>query len=170
MVRLYVYHTNDDDPKKCSARKMKKFDKAELLTHQREIPRGGVILDPFASKAVSVEDREEMETHGIIALDCSWENAEEMFLTVKSRRSLKPRALPYLLAVNPVNYGKPFKLSTLEAFAAALVITGHREQAEEILGLYNWGPNFLIVNKEPLSDYEKAKTSKEVSEAQNNFV
>jgi pre-rRNA-processing protein TSR3 len=170
MPSLFVYKMDDDDPKKCTARKMKKFEMAHLVTRMDELPRGALLLDPYAEKAVSKEDLGISEEHGIVALDCSWENAEEIFKKAVDRRKLTPRALPFLLAVNPVNYGKPFRLSTLEAFAATLYILGWEEEAERLLGLYTWGQHFIPTNKEPLTDYAKARTSKEVSEAQNNFV
>jgi pre-rRNA-processing protein TSR3 len=167
-IKLVVYHTNEDDPKKCSARKLKKFNFASLETSIRKIPKGAIVLSPFAEKSISKEDLEIAKKNGIIAVDCSWKNAENCFnlLDIKNNS----RALPYVVAVNPVNYGKPFKLSTLEAFATVLYILDEIEHAKEILRLYKWGPHFIELNKEPLEEYRKAKNSGEVINIMNQYI
>ena len=98
----------------------------------------------------------------------SWKKAEELLFKLKNRG--KSRALPYLVAANPTNFGKPFKLSTVEAFASALYIMGNEDQAQRILGKFKWGPHFLQMNKQPLDEYFQAASSLEVVEAQKEFL
>jgi len=167
-IRLLVYHTNEDDPKKCSAKKLQRFGYATLEKQLRKLPRHAVLLNPFAEKCFSPEDIELCSKYGIIALDCSWKTAEKTFHTLES--TMSSRALPFLLAANPVNYGKPFQLSTLEALAAALYIIGETKHAQEILGIYTWGCRFLELNKEPLEEYRKAQNSAEVIRFMNQYI
>lgn len=159
-----------DDPKKCTARKLARFGHAELVKRLSLIPYSPILLDPYSSKVLSKDDIEIATKHGLLVIDCSWEGAENSINMVRSKKKLVPRALPFLVAVNPVNYGKPFQLSTMEAFAGALIILGFRAEAEKLLGIYKWGKNFLIMNEQPLLEYEKAKNSEEVIKAQAEFV
>ena len=167
-IKLIVYHANEDDPKKCSARKLKKFGFIELQTNIRKTPRNTVLLNPFAKKSFSKEDKKFAKKNGIFAVDCSWKNAENNFGYLAKRNY--SRALPFVIAVNPVNYGKPLKLTTLEAFAAALYILGETDHAKNILNIYKWGPHFLELNKEPLEDYRKASNSKEIIEFMQQYI
>jgi len=167
-IKLIVYHANEDDPKKCTAKKLGRFGFADIVTNIKKTPKKAVLLNPFAKKSISKEDLIIAKNHGILAVDCSWENVEHSFDFLNKRCS--PRALPFLVAVNPVNYGKPFKLSTLEAFAASLYIMGETDHAFEILKIYNWGPQFLELNKEPLEDYRKAKNSTEIIKIMKYYV
>ncbi len=62
-------------------------------------------------------------------------------------------------------------LNSVEAFAAALVILGEAEQAEQILSAFSWGGiRFLEVNHDPLTEYAAAKDSAEVVEIQSCYL
>ena len=54
--------------------------------------------------------------------------------------------VPYLLATNPVNYGKPWKLNCVEALAAAFYITGYEDYGRRLLEDFGWGESFWNVN------------------------
>ena len=161
-MELLIYHANQCDPKKCSGKKLARFELVRMTRHMNQL-RPFLVLSPFSEKALSPEDK---GTRGLAALDCSWAHAEEVF----SRVRLLERALPFLVAANPVNYGKPFKLSTVEALAAGLVILGERALAELILSKFNWGHVFLELNREPLAEYAAARDSAEVVRIQAAYL
>ncbi len=167
-IKLYIYHANEDDPKKCTAKKMHKFGFANMERNIKKTPRNTILLNPFAKKSISTEDVCIAKQNGILALDCSWKNAEKSFDFLNKRNF--SRAIPFVVASNPVNYGKPFKLTTLEAFASALYILNEVDQAKNILNIYKWAPHFLELNKEPLEDYRKAKSSAEVIKKMNEYI
>jgi len=163
MIPLLAYRDNTCDPRKCSVKKLARSGKVRIVPRIRDLPRGTILLDPTAERALSPADR---PARSLSVLDCSW-----VVLDTSAVRSLRRRrALPFLLAANPVNFGKPFKLSSLEAFAAALFILGEREQAEGILSIYTWGRRFLEVNREPLERYAAAKDSGEVVAIQGEYL
>ena len=133
----------------------------------RRLPRGAVVLNPFSRRAFSPADRERLESRGLAALDCSWVHADDVFELSMRGAS---RCLPYLVAANPVNYGIPTKLSTVEALASALYIADYRDEAERLLSIFKWGPNFIVLNGELLESYAHARDSGEVVELQKRFI
>jgi pre-rRNA-processing protein TSR3 len=167
-IDLIIYHLNEDDPKKCSAKKLQKFGYATIEKNIRKITKKSILLNPYAKKSISKEDYEIAKSNGILAIDCSWKNAEKCFNKLEQNNI--SRALPFLIASNPVNYGKANKLTTLEAFAATLYILGNIEQSKEILNIYKWSQHFIPLNKQPLEDYRKSKNSKEVIKYMNEYL
>jgi pre-rRNA-processing protein TSR3 len=166
-VRIAVYNARQCDPKKCTALKLEHHGLVRGVTQVRFLPKRAVVLNPFSETAFSPADRDRIENFGLAALDCSWEKAER-FLSTHVRGT--SRCLPVLIAGNPVNFGKPTKLSTLEALVAALFIAGFREQASELLAMYKWGHTFLELNREMLETYAGAKDSADVVELQSQFI
>ncbi|MBS3782495.1 MAG: DUF367 family protein [Candidatus Thermoplasmatota archaeon] len=162
---LLILDYRECDPEKCTARKLIDKKYAEKIVNDRELGRKGIYLNPLAEKAISPEDRAEATSGGIRAIDCTWTEAEEKIPEYENGR-----ALPYLVAVNPVNYGKPFQLTTVEALAAALYILGEEEQAEDILSIFNWGEQFIEMNRNPLNDYQEAESSSEIVEIQKEYM
>nr|WP_048055720.1 DUF367 family protein [Methanotorris igneus] len=166
-MKLYIYHANQCNPKKCTALKMGKLGKAIILKNPYKIPKNSILLNPYAEKSVSVEDRPIIEKYGVTALDCSWKEAEKIFKKVSTKNQ---RSLPFLIAANPINYGKPCQLSTLEAFVATLYIANYKNDALSLLNGFKWAETFIKINEELLERYANAKNSKEIVDIQNEYL
>jgi pre-rRNA-processing protein TSR3 len=166
-IRLFALMEREDDPKKCTAAKLVRFKHITEVKDESKIPRGAIVLDPEAEKALSREDAGPMARHGLLVLDCSWKKLAKF---PKIRKGLQHRALPFMLAANPTNFGKAQRLSSAEALAASLCMIGERTQAETLMSLFKWGPVFLDINRERLEEYAAATTSAEVVAAQDRML
>ncbi|MEM2843748.1 MAG: DUF367 domain-containing protein, partial [Candidatus Bathyarchaeia archaeon] len=120
-MKLYIFYLRQDDPKKCTAIKLFKFKLIKLITNPKLIPKFAVTLNPYVKEVLTPTDKELIERNGLIAIDCSWNKIYETF---KKRFKGLNKRLPFLLAANPINYGKLSKLSSAEALASALYIVG----------------------------------------------
>ncbi|MHC1635046.1 MAG: DUF367 family protein [Candidatus Methanospirareceae archaeon] len=163
---LYGYDAGQCDPKRCTMKKLVKMGLVKPLKNIKRIPQGTILLNPYAEKALSPEDR---HARSITVFDCSWRRIEA-FEAILRNIKRESRALPFLIAVNPTNFGKPFILSSAEALSAALFILGEREQSYYILSKFKWGLEFFRLNKHMLEEYSKAKNSKEVIKIQERFL
>jgi len=79
------------------------------------------------------------------------------------------RCLPLLLPGNPVSYGRVGRLSSVEALAASLIITGLSEHGRKLLEIFKWGATFLTLNRDPLTDYSQAKDQNEIRELERAY-
>ena len=161
-MEVHVRYEGDDDPEKCTARRLSDLGHARLHRSAADTPPG-VVLDPHAERALSPADA---DRDRVVALDCSWETATEEAFALSGPH----RALPFLVAANPVNFGTPFRLNTAEAVAAALVVLGERARAERLLEPFAWGPTFLELNAEPLRRYADCADSTEVVAVQEEYL
>ncbi|MCU0630693.1 MAG: DUF367 family protein [Methanoregulaceae archaeon] len=163
MISLYAYRDNSCDPRKCTVKKLERAGMVKLFNKISQIPKSTLLLDPTSEQALSPADS---RVPSVTALDCSWEVLDTGAVSGWRTR----RALPFLLAANPVNFGRPWRLNSVEAFAATLVILGEPVQAKALLGFFGWGLRFLEVNEEPLRLYAAAKDSSEVIEIQSGYL
>ncbi len=148
-----VYEFHQDDPTKCTSAKLRRFRIVRSLTSLKQIPSHSIVLNPTATKILTRADRILALRGGIVGLDCSWNRSQETF---GRRLRGENRRLPTLLAGNPTNYSISGRLSTAEALAAALFITGFDEKARKVLALFRWGETFLSLNREPLGEYARS--------------
>ncbi|MFH4973997.1 hypothetical protein AB6A40_000706 [Gnathostoma spinigerum] len=164
--QLGMFDFDQCDPKRCSGRKLAHFNLVSVLKLGCKFP--GILLSPNGTSTFSCADADDVRNHGLAVIDCSWNQVEQTPL--HRAKAAQFRLLPYLIAANPVNYGKPCRLTCVEALAAALYIIGSPQSASLLLSKFKWGPNFLEINRELLDTYEKCKSASEVIEAQNSYL
>lgn len=101
-------------------------------------------------------------------MECSWVRVQEV---PWSRIGGKcERLLPYLVAANPVNYGKPWRLNCVEALAACFCICGREDWAEIALQHFPYGKPFLEINSQLFKRYAACQNEEEIKKAEENWL
>jgi pre-rRNA-processing protein TSR3 len=161
--KLWLVHAHQCDPRKCTGERLLNRQLAEEIPEPK-----GILLSPFAEEALSPEDLKVAEEEGITVLDCSWN--ELLTKHYFGAKAPVTRALPYLVPANPVNFGRPTKLSTAEAFAGAAWILGAPEQAELLMDWFKWGKTFIDLNRELLDLYAACESRQELLKIQKKML
>ncbi|MCL4330179.1 MAG: DUF367 family protein [Candidatus Thermoplasmatota archaeon] len=162
-IRIMFVDFSMDDPKRATMRKLERFGLARRISP--DFIRGAYTLTPFAQAYLMRADRNQCIRNGMCVLEASWNRIEE----TGNIRARNARKLPLLLPVNPVNYGKPGKLSSVEAVAGALAIIGLEDDARMLLSKFSWAQSFLETNKLPLMEYSQAETDDEIRVMEHEF-
>ena len=165
-LQLRMWDFAQCDPKRCTGARLAKRGKFSKMNLKQ--PFRGIVLSPQGAISVSPADASILETSGMSLIDCSWARLSE--IPFKQMRAGHHRLLPFLVAANTVNYGRPSKLSCAEAAAATLYICGKPLAAKAILDEFAWGQEFFKLNQEVLDIYATCKDSAEVVEKQNEWL
>ena len=165
-MKKVIYEFGECDPKRCSGHRMVKYKKIESIPLKRHF--NGIILSPDGQQPISPADREHIHRFGIGLIDCSWNKVEQFDFSRLPRRH--NRLLPWLVAANTINYGRPWRLNCVEALAAALYIIGEKEEALSVFEGFSYGEEFVRLNEEVLGLYAQCKDSKDIVRAQNEYL
>ncbi|KAI9447079.1 DUF367-domain-containing protein [Russula earlei] len=154
------------DPRRCSG---KRLARQHLVAELRVGSRfRGVVLSPNAIQVLSPADKGIIEKGGLAVVECSWARLSEIpFSKISSPHE---RLLPYLIATNPTNYGKPWRLNCAEALAAAFYLTGHENWANKLLAPFGWGGSFYAVNRHLLERYRNCEDAAAVAKEQEQVL
>ncbi|KAF2169710.1 hypothetical protein M409DRAFT_20125 [Zasmidium cellare ATCC 36951] len=161
-----AWDLNHCDAKRCSGKRLMRLGlMRELHVGQKH---QGVVVSPKAKTILSPADKDIMEQYGAAVVEASWNRIDEV--PFNRIGGPNPRLLPYLIAANPTNYGKPWRLNCVEALAACFYICGRPEWAEEILSTFSYGESFIEINKEVLDRYANCKDEEEIKKAEEEWL
>ena len=135
-VPLWMWEFGQNDPKRDSGSKLQRLGLAKTLKLGKSFP--GVVLSSEATCVISPADADIVLQHGIAGINCSWNRLSEIpFGSMGKGRH--HRVLPFLIAANPVNYGRPFKMNTAEAMTACMYIAGFKDDALQMMEPFSYG-------------------------------
>lgn len=159
-VTLGMWDFGQCDSKRCSGRRLERLNVISEFSIKTKFK--GIVLTPAATQTLTPLDASIVDRHGLAVVDCSWARLEDVpFRRLPHGNN---RLLPFLVAANSVNYGKPWKLNCAEAIAAGLWICGYHWDARLVMSKFNYGPQFLKLNYELLTGYEGCKSEREIEQ------
>ncbi|KAK4042953.1 hypothetical protein C8A01DRAFT_44023 [Parachaetomium inaequale] len=154
------------DPKRCSGKRLMKLGlMRELHLGQRH---SGVIITPNGKATLSPADKPLLDQYGAAVVECSWARTKEVQWSKVGGKC--ERLLPYLVAANTVNYGKPWRLNCAEAMAAAFAICGHLDWAAQVLAPFSYGAAFLEINSSLFKKYAACEDEAGVKRAEQEWM
>ena len=164
--RAAAWDLNHCDAKRCSGKRLMRLGLMRELHVGQKHP--GIVVSPKAKTIISPADRELLEQYGAAVVEASWKRIEEV--PWSRIGGAHQRLLPYLIAANPTNYGRPWRLNCVEALAACFAICGRPEWAEEILSTFSYGAAFLEINEAVLKRYAACKDEEGVKRAEEAWL
>ncbi|KAF7999401.1 hypothetical protein HF325_006077 [Metschnikowia pulcherrima] len=165
-VKLAMWDFDHCDPKRCLGKKLERLGYIRNLRVGQKFQ--GVVVSPNGKGVVCPDDLEIVEQNGAAVVECSWARLDEVpFAKIGGKNE---RLLPYLVAANTVNYGRPWKLNCVEALAACFAIVGHEDWALQLLANFSWGPTFLDINRDLLRVYQQCTDLASVEAAQERWM
>lgn len=165
-VKLAMWDFDHCDPKRCSGKKLERLGLIKSLRVGEKFQ--GIVVSPNGNNVVCPDDKEIVEQHGASVVECSWARLDEVpFNKIGGKHE---RLLPYLVAANQVNYGRPWKLNCVEALAACFAIIGRMDWASELLSHFSWGLGFLELNKDLIEVYQRCTDPASVKKAEDLWL
>lgn len=165
-VPIAMWDFHHCDPRRCSGKKLARHGLIRELRVGQKFR--GIVLTPNATQVLSPADRNIICEYGAAVVECSWARLDE--IPFSKIRSPHERLLPRLVATNPVNYGKPFKLNCVEALAAAFYVCGASPLGDQLLSKFAWGEHFPVLNRELLVAYRACHSAKEITTAADEIA
>ncbi|KAI9680853.1 MAG: ribosome biogenesis protein tsr3 [Caeruleum heppii] len=173
------------DPKRCSGKRLMRLGLMRELHVGQKFP--GVVISPNAKQVVSAADKELLEQYGAAVVECSWARLKEVpFARIGGKNE---RLLPYLVAANNVNYGRPWRLNCVEALAACFhicgefadsiggkfsvglhTLQGHPDWAKQVLSPFSYGAAFLEINSSILKRYAACTSDEEIKRVETAWL
>ena len=166
-IPLSMWDFGQCDARRCTGKKLERAGWMKGLKPSARCRGNAIVLTPDGKQSVCPNDRAVIQSDGICVVDCSWNKVDD--LAFHTLRGGQPRLLPFLVAANPVNYGRPFKLTCVEAIAACLFIVGFSREARLLLSKFVWGAGFITLNVELLEAYAACTDSASVVACQQGF-
>jgi pre-rRNA-processing protein TSR3 len=166
-IPLAMWDFGQCDARRCTGKKLERAGWIKGLKPSARCRGNAIVLTPDGKQSVCPNDRDVIQSDGICVVDCSWNKVDD--LAFHTLRGGQPRLLPFLVAANPVNYGRPFKLTCVEAIAACLFIVGFSREARLLLTKFVWGEGFITLNLELLEAYAACSDSASVVACQQEF-